>query len=67
MSEEQIINEPTIGDFIKKLQEYPLNTPLRILDADTSWIIDRIHLKINDDKLFLSGEYYEMLNRSLRS
>lgn len=63
------IERPTIGQFIEFLKRFPVDLPLRIIDADTDWIIDIIHAQnyrkrfgkiIDTGTVYLSGDYGEM-------
>ena len=63
------IERPTIGQFIEFLKQFPVEAPLRIVDADTEWIIDIIHAQnyrkrfgeiIDIGTIYLSGDYGEM-------
>ncbi len=59
--EDIILESPTVGDLIKKLQEYPPKTLFRIKDADTSWIFDIMKLSIRENILTISVEYGDQL------
>lgn len=63
------IERPTIGQFIDFLKQFPIDAPLRMIDADTDWVIDIIHAQnyrkeygeiIDIGTIYLSGDYGEM-------
>ena len=59
-----LLDNPTIKDLIEALKQFDDSTPIRIEDADTEWEIDKIHIKFEEGKVWLFGEYYEMGTKS---
>ena len=54
------IERPTVLDIIKELQKLPKDLPFIIIDPDTGWTIDIIHIKSDDKFVSFTGEYPEM-------
>lgn len=55
-----ILKSPTVGAIIELLSKYPKDLPFTMMDADTNWIIDTIHLTVSDDGIEFFGIYDEM-------
>lgn len=56
-----VVKNPTVAELIAKLQTYPQDAVVNMVDADTNWTIDIVHmLRDTDGVVWLWGEYYEM-------
>lgn len=61
LKKQDTIERPTVGEFIEFLEKFPRDLPLRIEDADTLWTIETIHASVEKEKLWIFGEYPEMI------
>lgn len=57
---EQVLDCPTVAQFIEALQALQPNAPIIIEDADTGWTIDKIHIFADEKQVALFGKYDEM-------
>lgn len=60
MEEEKVLDNPTVKQLIDLLSTYPHDSKILISDPDTGWDIPIIHIDKVDNKVYLTGEYYEM-------
>lgn len=59
-----VLDKPTVAQFIEILQRLPPDRQLRMIDADTSWTIEIIHIYDGEfpdpETVWLEGKYFEM-------
>lgn len=63
MSIKKSIKQPNVSDIIKELQKLPGDTPFIMIDPDTEWVIDTVHIETNDKRVSFTGKYPEMTHR----
>lgn len=51
------LNCPTVGQMIEVLSKISPNTPFRLIDADTDWVITHIEFTQRNGVLFAGGSY----------
>lgn len=54
------IENPTVGELIKVLSEFPSETEVFMRDADTDWTISNFHFEVQADGIVMFGVYSEM-------
>jgi hypothetical protein len=62
MTNEQVLNNPTVGQLMDFLSKFNRQKSVILEDPDTGWEISIIHTYEQDDKLYLTGSYGEMKN-----
>ncbi len=60
MKTTEILHNPTVNDLINTLMALPAHVPIKICDADTSWIGSIIHIDKYPKNVYLRIEYNEM-------
>lgn len=60
MGEFTQLDNPKVKDLVALLLKLDQEKDIRIEDADTNWEISIIHFSEQENKIFMSGEYYEM-------
>lgn len=53
--------QPLAGDLVNYLSKFDPNTPVRIIDPDTGWIIENFIVTKENEYLCFTGEYPEMV------
>lgn len=56
-----ILTRPTVADVIRYLQQFDPAVPFRIEDPDTSWTIEIIKARIDDEAVWFTGDYHDMV------
>lgn len=53
----------TIKDLKEAIENLPANMPVRILDADTNWLLEVTATFVDEDGFTLAGDYGDMVVR----
>ena len=58
-----VLTEPAIKDVIIFLEHFDPDMPFRISDPDTGWEISKLYFSKEEGKLWVTGDYSEMIKR----